>query len=56
MPFAAAAASAIIKPISSKLSMLAFAMPIAAVDAINKFEGPANGMRFNPKDVRKRIT
>jgi hypothetical protein len=26
-----------------------FVNPIAAVEAISKFEGPANGIRFNPK-------
>ena len=33
----------------------AFPKPMAAVDAINRFEGPANGIKLNPKPVRKII-
>jgi len=30
--------------------------PIAKVEAISKFEGPANGIKLKPKAVRKKIT
>jgi hypothetical protein len=30
-------------------------MPIAAVEAIKRFEGPKKGIKFNPKATRKVI-
>jgi hypothetical protein len=55
MPLANAAAKAMTKPITIRVVMSAFAMPMAAVDAMSKFEGPANGIKLKPKAVRKRI-
>jgi hypothetical protein len=55
MPFAKAAPSAIRKPTSTSVVTSAFPKPIAAVDAISKFEGPANGIKLKAKPVKKII-
>lgn len=46
---------AIVKPMENKVIGSELVIPTAAVDAISKLEGPAKGMRFSPKAVRKRI-
>lgn len=55
MPLANDAAKAMRKPIITKVIGSAVPMPMAAVEAINKFEGPANGIKLNPNDVAKMI-
>ncbi len=55
MHFARAAARAIKKPTRNKVLASAPLKPMAAVDAIRRFDGPANGMRFSPNDVPKII-
>ena len=56
MPFAKAAPKAMETPIKTNVEASAFPKLIAAVDAISRFEGPANGIKLNPKAVRKIIT
>ena len=56
MPFAKAAPKAMTTPINTKVEASAFPKLIAAVDAISRFDGPANGIKLNPKAVRKIIT
>ncbi len=46
MPFANAAPKATRKPIITNVAASAFTKPIAAVDAIKRFEGPANGIKI----------
>ena len=53
MPLANAAPSATRKPISSSVAGSGFTNPMANVDAMSRFEGPANGIRLNPKPPRK---
>jgi hypothetical protein len=55
MPLANAAAKAIKTPTSTNVPASAPVMPMAAVEAISKFEGPANGIKLKPKAVKKRI-
>jgi hypothetical protein len=55
MPFANAAPKATRKPIINNVVESAFVMPIAAVDAIKRFEGPKKGIKLKPKEVRKMI-
>ncbi len=55
MLFARAAAKAINKPIANNVPTSAPLKPMAAVDAIRRFEGPANGIRFSPNAVPKTI-
>jgi len=52
MPLAKAAARAMSKAIVSNAVASAFTMPMAAVDAIRRFEGPKKGIKFNPKATR----
>ena len=56
MPFAKAAANAIRKPIINKVVVSGVTKPMAKVEAMSKFEGPANGIKLKPKAVRKKIT
>jgi hypothetical protein len=53
MPLAKDAAKATRKPIISNEVVSAFTKPIAAVEAMKRFEGPANGIKLKPKAVRK---
>jgi len=53
MPLTRAAAYAIRKAIVSSAIGSAFTNPMAAVDAIKRFEGPKKGIKFNPKATRK---
>lgn len=46
---------AMINPMRTRVVVSAFIIPTAAVDAINRLEGPANGIRFRPKAVRNNI-
>jgi len=51
MPFDKVAAKAMVKPAKINTVKSAFPKPIAAVDAINKFEGPANGIKLKANAV-----
>jgi hypothetical protein len=55
MPFADAEPKATRKPIINNVVESALVIPIAAVEAIKRFEGPANGIKLKPKEVRKMI-
>ena len=56
MDFARAAANATMIATNKRVPASAPFNPIAAVDAMRRFEGPANGIRLNPKAVAKIIT
>ena len=53
MPLAKAVARAMRKAIVNNAVGSAFTKPMAAVDAIKRFEGPKNGIKFSPKATRK---
>lgn len=55
MPLAKVAAKAIIKPAKNNTVKSAFPKPMAVVNAINKFEGPANGIKLKAKAVANMI-
>ncbi len=55
MPFANAAANAINTPTKTNVAMSVLPNPTPTVEAISRFEGPAKGIRFNPKAVAKII-
>jgi hypothetical protein len=42
-------------PIIKSEAKSVFPNPTVAVEAMNKFDGPANGIRLNPKDTKKTI-
>ena len=52
---AEAEAKATRKPIISNVVVSGVTKPMAKVDAISRFEGPANGIKLNPNAVRKKI-
>jgi len=55
MPFAKVAAKAMVKPAKINTVKSAFPNPIAAVDAISKFDGPANGIKLKANAVANMI-
>jgi hypothetical protein len=55
MPFAKVAAKAIVNPAKINTVKSAFPKPMAAVDAINRLEGPANGIRLKANAVANMI-
>ena len=55
MPFANAEANAMSMPAMTNEVTSAFPKPMAAVDAINKFDGPANGIKLKAKAVANMI-
>jgi hypothetical protein len=56
MPFANADAKATSTATRPKVAASAPAKPIDAVDAINRFEGPANGIKLKANEVAKIIS
>ena len=55
MPLAKAAANAMRTPTITMVRGSVVPNPMAAVEAISRFEGPANGIMLNPKEVAKII-
>lgn len=56
MPLATAAANAMMTPTPIMVVGSVLPNPMAAVEAISRLEGPANGMRLNPNAVAKMIS
>ena len=55
MPLAKDAPNAIRNAISSRVLVVGFTKPMAAVEAIRRFEGPKNGIRFRANAKTKVI-
>ena len=55
MPLANVAPIATKTPITTNVAVSAVPNPIAAVEAINRFDGPKNGIMLNPKAVSRMI-